>query len=125
MLAPGSSALLLVTMPVTPGQRQLDGVKEEAETIQNTLRGLIIVKLHELPTVKDVMEDLPFYDSVHFACHGGTDPQSPFQSHLLLCGDEPDKGFNENTRNYVGLLGQVFLGIAWGALGWGWLDLDT
>ena len=45
------------------------------------------------------MDDLPLYNSVHFACHGFAHPQSPFRSGLLLLGDEPEKAFNDNTRN--------------------------
>ena len=51
--------------------------------------------------MKVVMDDLPYYDFVHFACHGYADPQSPFRSGLLLCGNEPDKGFDENIRNSI------------------------
>ncbi|MCJ1279675.1 hypothetical protein MMC21_007499 [Puttea exsequens] len=86
-------------MPKTPGQIPLPGVEREAEIIQNTLREIISVKVHELPPVKDVIEDLPLYNSVHFACHGYSDPQSPFRSGLMLCGVEPEKGFDKNIRN--------------------------
>ncbi|KAL2055299.1 hypothetical protein ABVK25_004637 [Lepraria finkii] len=95
-----SSALLLVAMPKTPGgQPNLPGTEREAEIIQDTLQGLMAVKLHKLQPVDVILKDLPFYNSVHFACHGYADPQSPFQSGLLLCGNEPEKGFNKNTRN--------------------------
>ena len=98
-LEPRSSALLLVAMPKTPGQSDLPGVEREAEIIQKTLPQFMTVKLCNLQPVDVIQNDLPLYNFVHFACHGHADPQSPFRSGLLLCGDEPEKGFDENTRN--------------------------
>ena len=95
-----SFALLLVAMPKTPGgQSNLPGTEQEAKVIQDALPECMAVKLHKLQPVDVILKDLPSYNSVHFACHGYADPQSPFQSGLLLCGNEPEKGFNENTRN--------------------------
>lgn len=94
-----SSALLLVTMPETPNESDLPGVKREARVIQKTMEGLMAVKLREMVPMKVILDDLPHYNSVHFACHGYADPQSPFRSGLLLCGDEPEKGFDKNIRN--------------------------
>ena len=45
-LEPSSSALLLVTMPETPGEKPLPGVEKEAKVIQDVLRGFLTVKLH-------------------------------------------------------------------------------
>lgn len=98
-LEPSSSALLLVAMPQTPSQSDLPGVEKEAKIIQDTLQGHMAVKLHKLQPVDVILKDLPSYNLVHFACHGDADPQSPFRSGLLLCGDEPEKSFDENTRN--------------------------
>ena len=101
LLEPSSCALLLITMPKTPNQPDLPGVGREATVIQNTIEGLMAVKLCELVPMKVVLDDLPCYNAVHFACHGYADPQSPFQSGLLLCGDEPEKGFDENIQNSI------------------------
>lgn len=98
-LEPSSCALLLVTMPKTPNQSDLPGVGRETKVIQETIKGLMPVKLHELAPVKVILSDLPLYNIVHFACHGYADPQSPFRSGLLLCGNEPEKSFDKNTRN--------------------------
>ncbi len=73
-LEPSSSALLLVAMPQTPGQPDLPGVEEEVKIIQDTLQGLMAIKLHELQPVDVILKDLPFYNIVHFACHGDADP---------------------------------------------------
>lgn len=98
-LEPRSSALLLVAMPKTPGHSDLPGVEREAKTIRSTLQGFMTIKLHELQPVYLILEDLPSYNFVHFACHSHADPRSPFRSGLLLCGDEPEKFFDENMRN--------------------------
>ncbi len=98
-LEPSASELLLVTMPRTPNEADLDGVVVEAQIIQETAKTLATVKLRELPPVQVVLDDLPHFNAVHFACHGYADSNSPFQSGLLLCGDEPEKSFNGNTRN--------------------------
>ena len=100
MLEPSACALLLVTMP-TPNQSDLPGVEREATVIQNTIKGFMAVKLCESVPMEVVMDDLPYYNFVHFACDGYADPQSPFRSGLLLCGNEPDKGFDENIRNSI------------------------
>ena len=96
-----SSTLLLVAMPRTPSQSPLPGVEREATSIQHTVQGSIAVKLRKLPPVKTILDDLPLYSSVHFACHGYSDPRSPFRSGLLLCGNEPEKDFQENTRESI------------------------
>ena len=57
------------------------------------------MKLRELEPVNVILGYLPLYTTVHFACHGFADPQSPFQSDLLLCGSEPEKEFDRNTLN--------------------------
>ena len=88
-------------MPKTPNQSDLSDVEREATVIQNTIEGLMTVKLRELVPTKVVLNDLPHYDAVHFACHGYADSQSPFQSGLLLCGNEPEKGFDKNIRDSI------------------------
>jgi CHAT domain-containing protein len=36
------------------------------------------------PTSSDVLDNLPNYDIVHFACHGFSDSRKPSLSHLIL-----------------------------------------
>lgn len=97
-IAASHAKLLLVTMPSTPGQEDLPGVTREAKTISDTMSGSTVKALVK-PEVKTVVDELPSYDIVHFACHGYTDPMSPLRSGLPLCGDEPARPFNKNTRN--------------------------
>ena len=101
MLESSSSNLLLVAMPKTPNQSDLPGVDREATSIQHTVQRFMAIKLRKLPSVKVILDDLPLYNSVHFACHGYADPRSPFRSGLLLCGNEPEKSFQENTRDSI------------------------
>lgn len=100
MLEPSSSALL-VAMPKTPNQSDLPGVKKEDKIIQDAVQGFKAVKISELPSVKIVLDDLPVYNFVHFACHGFADAQSPFRSGLLLCGNEPEKEFDKNIWHSI------------------------
>lgn len=97
-LAASHSKLLLVTMPYTPGQAPLSGVDEEGDIIQKKWDSKR-VKLLRMPIVQSVLDGLPYYDIVHFACHGFADPKSPFQSGLFLRGDEPGTPFYKNIRN--------------------------
>lgn len=97
-LESSSSSLLLVAMPRTPNASDLPGVEREATSIQHIVQESITVNLRKQPPVKTILGDLPLYNSVHFACHGYADPRSPFRSGLLLCGNEPEKDFQKNTR---------------------------
>jgi CHAT domain-containing protein len=36
------------------------------------------------PSASQVLEEIPNFDIVHFACHGSSDRADPLQSHLLL-----------------------------------------
>lgn len=100
-LQPSASKLLLVTMPKTPNESDLPGVAKEAQIIQEAAKILATVELRELAPVQVVLDDLPLFNAVHFACHGYADPNSPFRGGLLLCGDEPEKIFAENTQNSI------------------------
>ena len=88
-------------MPRTPNQSDLPGVEREVTSVQHTVQGFIAVKSRKLPPLTTILDDLPLYNSVHFACHGYADPRSPFRSGLLLCGNEPEKDFQKNTRESI------------------------
>ena len=100
-LEPSAFKLLLVTMPKTPNQSGFPGVAKEAQIIQEAAKVLAAVELRESAPVQVVLNDLPLFNAVHFACHGFADPNSPFRGGLLLCGDEPEKNFDENTQNSI------------------------
>lgn len=78
----GDSRLLLVTMPTTPGNNALANAAQEAEDIGSVL-GDRAARLNR-PSTAQVLENLPSYDAIHFACHGVSDLNNPSGSHLLL-----------------------------------------
>ncbi|KAH0603584.1 uncharacterized protein H6S33_007906 [Morchella sextelata] len=86
------SQLLLVTMPSTPGHPDLPSVQGEVaalvEIVENKEPFDKIVpwktKILQEPCAKGVMEQLPEFDAVHFACHGVSDSNNPSNSSLLL-----------------------------------------
>ncbi|KAL4922918.1 CHAT domain-containing protein [Aspergillus aurantiobrunneus] len=77
-------SILAVSMPTTPGQACLDGVRDEWHAIKDTCHGLFQLKLLTHPSAERVLEQFGNFDIVHFACHGISDPYDPSQSHLLL-----------------------------------------
>lgn len=86
------SRLLLVTMPSTPGHPDLPSVQEEVialvEIVENKQSLDKIVprktKILQEPCAKSVMEQIPKFDVVHFACHGVSDSNNTSNSSLLL-----------------------------------------
>ncbi|KAI5840135.1 CHAT domain-containing protein [Morchella snyderi] len=94
--------LLLVTMPSTPGHPALSGVEGEVAALVKIVEseggtkstGSGKTKVLEQPCAKTVMEELPEFDVVHFACHGVSDSKDPSNSSLLLLNrsrtEEPD-----------------------------------
>lgn len=77
-------SILLVTMPTTPGQRDLPGVDAESAAIQKACKGFYSIDELRLRTARDVLKKLTESSVTHFACHGSSDPTEPFKSHLLL-----------------------------------------
>jgi len=70
-------------MPTTPGKSCLSGVTGEAEDIKYSLQDISTVETLEQPNVECVLQALPGYSIVHFACHG-VSSSNPADSHLLL-----------------------------------------
>lgn len=78
-----SSNILLITMPTTPGESDLYGVKHEASHITDIVGGDSIKTLNH-PSASEVLDELPSCSAVHFACHGISDKFNPSNSALLL-----------------------------------------
>lgn len=78
----GDSRLLLVTMPTTPGNKALTNAAQEANDI-GCILGDRAARL-DRPSAAQVLENLPSYQAIHFACHGVSDIYNPSGSHLLL-----------------------------------------
>ena len=72
-------------MPTTPGQNPL-GVTQEAEGITQILQDSSTLECLERPSAERVLQHLPNYGGVHFACHG-VSSSDPADSHLLLLND--------------------------------------
>lgn len=101
-LGPDSS-LLLVAMPTTPdtpatpdtpGKKwnPLKNVVKEVEDIVNVVQSQTKTTQLYSPTATHVLNELPGFHAIHFACHGVSDAQRPSNNHLLLHGDNgPEK----------------------------------
>jgi len=75
--------LLLVTMPETQGNRPLRGAVDEAAMIGDRIRGVTTYSGQDART-GPVAAAVAGHKHVHFACHGGIDPDHPDQSGLQL-----------------------------------------
>jgi CHAT domain-containing protein len=84
---PEALKLLIVTMPTTPGEKNLPGVTLEKAHIQNAAEGNFWVQSLTQPSVAKVLQTMKKADVVHFACHGVSDWIDPSKSHLLLQKD--------------------------------------
>lgn len=88
--------LLLITMPKTPGEKDLPDAEEEVARIVEVMKGSgsVLTEHLERPSAKDVLDRLQLGSchAIHFACHGITDEKDPSSSHLvLLKNGEADK----------------------------------
>lgn len=88
LLSSPDAGLLLVTMPTTPGERDLWSAPQEAADIVRVTPGRITLGLDH-PSTAQVLEKLPAYHAIHFACHGVSHGHHPSQSHLLLVKHDP------------------------------------
>lgn len=71
-------------MPTTPGHRRLLGAIDEADAVRSVVEYRWRVKTLVCPSASQVLEEIPNFDVVHFACHGSSERADPLQSHLLL-----------------------------------------
>lgn len=81
--------LLLVSMPKTLGQSDLINARKEVEGIMTLADGGTQARTTHLnhPSPSQVIQQLPSYHAVHFACHGVSDAENPSNSSLLLQND--------------------------------------
>jgi len=77
----------------------LHWVDAEKDSIMEATQSIHVVALDQ-PTSAVVMEQLPLYNFVHFACHGVSDALDPLNSHLILSRGTPerDDGTAERLR---------------------------
>ena len=74
--------VMLVIMPTTPGQEDLEFAENELNEIEALLPCKPTIK--QSPTKQDVLTSLADYQVVHFCCHGISSATDPSQSKLLL-----------------------------------------
>ena len=88
--SPIDCKILGIFQPATPGHMVLPGVNQEHTVI---CRQVSKAKIHfkslysTEATVNRVLDAVPEYSIVHFACHGVQDPDTPLNSGLLLDDD--------------------------------------
>jgi CHAT domain-containing protein/tetratricopeptide (TPR) repeat protein len=87
-LSPANGALVLVSMPTTPGGYDPLNVAGEVQAIKDIMspRWSNIADF-ERPNKQDVLKALRTCSVAHFACHGSMDYVSPTRSSLLLGSD--------------------------------------
>lgn len=79
-------------IPGTPGQKWLPlmnvikEIDEITDTVNQKKASSTITRL-DCPSSVQVLEKLPAYHAIHFACHGMSDDQNPSNSHLVLAQD--------------------------------------
>lgn len=78
------------TAPVAKTWKPLQNVAKEAAEIMGAVNGTRTTRM-DCPTTTEVLASIPAYNVIHFACHGVSDPTSPSNSYLALCGDNPSE----------------------------------
>jgi CHAT domain-containing protein len=77
--------LLLVSLPITPGEQPLPHTWQEAESIRSRLTPeRVTVLQEEAATQQRVMDELAIHPWVHFGCHANQDLVNPSAAALSL-----------------------------------------
>lgn len=79
-----NSEILIVSMPKTPGQKDLPHVAEEVIALDHIIPGSFSKLILETPSKDDVQQKIRTSQAVHFACHGTTNLSNPSKSQLLM-----------------------------------------
>ncbi|MGH3567486.1 MAG: CHAT domain-containing protein [Pseudonocardia sp.] len=78
---------LVVAMPITPGQADLRGARQEADLLRERFPGTTVL-MGEAARPARVLEELGRHRWLHLSCHGSSDIGDPSSSHLMLAGGE-------------------------------------
>jgi hypothetical protein len=81
------SRLLVVAMPTSPpgkGKPLHSAATEAAMVLSASSAAGVSTKRLIQPSVSSVIQELPTFNMVHFACHGYPVPTNPSNSHLIL-----------------------------------------
>jgi CHAT domain-containing protein len=98
--------MLAVVMPYTPQERDLPGARQEFKKLRRlfpAVEGLV----GPAATRDAVLSGLPSSPWVHFACHAASDPDDPFNSHLLV-HDHADHPLRVAEMSRLNLAGTEF-----------------
>lgn len=79
-----STKALFVSMPHTPGMRDLPYVTDEIGEINSIIPKSVARSTLQMPVKAEVEEKMRDSQVIHFACHGISDPVEPSKSHLKL-----------------------------------------
>lgn len=82
------SRMLLVTMPVTPGEADLPDIEREVENILEVTKGSIASTHLAQPSADEVLREFESFAAMHLACHGISDASTPSRSHLVLLASD-------------------------------------
>jgi CHAT domain-containing protein len=83
----GSTGMLIVSQPNTPGKAQLSGVVVEANRVAGQVEKRRIPSrtlVDRDGTVKDVLEAMKSFSSIHLACHASQNTTNPLKSSIHL-----------------------------------------
>ena len=83
-------SILIVAMPQTDGEKDLDTDREIVE-IQRHIGSSAKIELLQRPSREEVVGRLPAHSVVHFACHGLSNSQYPDESGLLVGGEKVER----------------------------------
>ncbi|KAF2001032.1 hypothetical protein P154DRAFT_522026 [Amniculicola lignicola CBS 123094] len=87
--------LYIATMENTIGCPPLPSVTQEMSSISSIASDFIAVATNPAPTPKEVLDQLPHHNLLHFACHGISDASDPFNSRLLL--NKPSRYYGDKV----------------------------
>ncbi|OAG09323.1 TPR-like protein [Paraphaeosphaeria sporulosa] len=76
--------VLTITMPKTPGARDLPATREETHEVRAALEYSASIESLEYPDVASTMARLQECSIAHFACHGVSNASDPSESGLIL-----------------------------------------
>ncbi|KAF9046241.1 CHAT domain-containing protein [Panaeolus papilionaceus] len=79
------TSILLTKIADAEGVEPLENVEKEINAIQKVSDSVPMQSLVlDSPSAKEILQQLPLHNLVHFACHAVADPTDPSESHLIL-----------------------------------------
>lgn len=101
-----NTKVLIVTMPKTPGLRNLN-VRDEVAAIEQHIGSCASIEVLEAPTRAAVLRQVTACSLVHFACHGSSDSVQPSESALYVGTGSVEKLTVDDLQSLNHQLSQV------------------